>query len=76
MGADVFRYVNGETRERYVHLMPPDFNVNVLATFEFQKLARDGGVELVRQRLLVGIDILATKGWTPARVWPPEVEQK
>lgn len=63
-GADVMRGYGEEVKQKYGHLIPPDFHEDELATFQFQYIDGDGGVDELRRTLLTG-ETDPFSGWSP-----------
>ena len=62
--ADVMRGYGEEVKQKYGHLLPPDFHEDELATFQFQYIDGDGGVDELRRTLLTG-ETDPFSGWSP-----------
>ena len=67
-GADVFHGADNETKQKYKHLMQPNFVQHSLATFEFLYIGFGGGTDLIAWLVETGKDVLAG--------WPQEVQDK
>ena len=60
-GAHIFRGWDAEVQQKYQHLVPPDYIISQLATFEWLWLDRDGGVTRMKSALRAGEDFF--RGW-------------
>lgn len=56
-GADFSRQYGDEVLEKYGYLVPPDFKVDELATFEFEWLDHDGRTTILEYDIMKGADV-------------------
>ena len=67
-GADVFHGADNEIKQKYKHLVQPNFVQHSLATFEFLYMGFDGRTDPIEGLMEKGEDVLAG--------WPQEVQDK
>lgn len=60
-GAHVFRGWDPAVKDKYQHLVPLDYTISQLGTFEWLWLDRDGGVTRIKKHFRAGDDVL--RGW-------------